>query len=115
MLQGAGPKGGGHLPQPLLQPFRKSHPAPLRQVDALVDVDVLAELRGQLLLGAGVEVAESGDAVNFLLSFDEFCQDRLPGFIKRLCKLAFKTGTRSVACSNSELGTMSCTLGAILP
>ena len=70
MLQGAGPKGSGHLPQPLLQPFREGHPAPLRQVDALVNVDVLAELRGQFLLGAGVEVAKDGIAVFFVSHYD---------------------------------------------
>ena len=63
MLQCAGAEGGGYLPQPRLQPFREGHPALFSQIKALVEIDVLTELRGQLLLGVGIEVAEDGIAI----------------------------------------------------
>ncbi len=63
--------GPGHAPvQPLIQPLREGHSALLRQINALVGVDVLTELRRQLFLGIGIDVAEDGIAVIFVAHHD---------------------------------------------
>lgn len=52
------PNGAGDIFQPLFQPLRQGHPALPRQVNALVDVDVLPEFSGQFLLCISVDIAE---------------------------------------------------------
>lgn len=66
MFERVGAEGGGHLVEPLLQSFCKSHSALLRQIGALICFDVLTEFRGQLLLRLGIDIAENGGAVLFV-------------------------------------------------
>ena len=70
LFQGAGPEGEGHLFQPAVQPLRQGHAAALRQVHALVSVDILPELGRQLLWAVSVNVSEDGVAV-FLVAHHE--------------------------------------------
>ena len=94
VFRGAGPEGGRHLPQPLLQPFGEGHSALLCQVDTLVDVDVLAELRSQFLLGISVDVAEDGITILLVSHYNAafptaivpFAHHAVPGW-SALCHL----------------------------
>ena len=63
VFQRARPESERHLLQPCVQPFPESHFALLRQVNALVGVDILAELCGQLFLIISVDVTEDGIAI----------------------------------------------------
>ena len=63
VFQCARSEGERHLLQPCVQPFPESHLALLRQVNALVGVDILAELCGQLFLIISVDVTEDGIAI----------------------------------------------------
>ena len=70
VFQRARPESDRHLLQPCVQPFPESHFALLRQVNALVGVDILAELCSQLFLIISVDVAEDRVAV-FLVSYHD--------------------------------------------
>ena len=107
LLQGAGSEGEGHLLQPAVQPLRQGHAAVFRQIHALVSVDILPELGGQLLLVVGVNVSEDGVAV-FLVAHHDAA---LPAAILPLAHHA--VAGRPALCHVFHLQSLSLICGAI--